>query len=460
MDAKELCVVICNYNKKDYLLKNIESLNEQTFKNFDICVVDNASSDGSAEAVEARCPEVKIIRNKKNLGGSGGFNTGMRYAVDRKYKFIMLLDNDVIVDMNTIKQLYDDMSVNDDIGIMGAKILKMDQPNIIQEFAPTINYHTMTFELNHGGEPDDRELPHFAECDYVPACALVIRSELILRIGYMPEENFIYYDDIEWGIRCWRAGYRVVANSKALVWHKGGAGVNPTTFGTYYLNRNKLRFFMTYMQTRKPKAVGEDDIKGRIESILRDAYEGVYSCERHGMFNVARTRMDGFLDALNMLTGRAFTFEIRPREDMDSKFDLAVRAAKNIRIYMHGNWEGTRRILNYIKLLNGEEKKLPVELTDDSEYSSNKLLGVDIRDSSVISDDKFDLVLHVCSHIYELKIDSFDRKWIDGWRNTILDEADFENYRGFEHSYRIFKLSFEERVRNTMMKLGGDYANV
>ncbi len=74
-----------------------------------------------------------------------------------------------------------------------------------------------------------------------------VDGTVVEKIGCMPEENFIYYDDITWGVRCHRAGYRVVANSHATVWHKGGAAINPTTFANYYLNRNKVRFFMTYI---------------------------------------------------------------------------------------------------------------------------------------------------------------------------------------------------------------------
>ncbi len=460
MGFVDICVVICNYNKKEYVLKNIDSLKKQTIKSFDIYVVDNASTDGSADAIEERYPEVSVIRNESNLGGSGGFNTGLRRALEKKYKFIILLDNDVIVESNAVKQLYEDMINNPDIGIMGAKILRMDYPETIQEFAPSVNYQTMTFELNHGGEKDNKELPHFVECDYVPACALAVRADVVNQIGCMPEDNFIYYDDIEWGIKCWRAGYKVVANSYATVWHKGGAKINPTTFGTYYLNRNKLHFFMTYMQTKKPETVSGQNIEDRIRDILMDIYEGVYSCKQKGLFNVAKTRMDGFIDALGMRTGKADEYEIRNREDKEEKFDLAVKNSDSIRIYMQGLWENTRRILNQIQIIDNEAgKRTRVELTDEHKYESQSMLGIEIRNEASVSDDEFDLVVHVCSHIYDLNIVAFDRKWVDGWRNIIFDESDFERYRGFNHAFQIFELSFEERVRDVMMKLDGDYSN-
>ena len=457
---KDIAVVICNYNKKEYVIKCIESLQKQIVRNFDIYVVDNASSDGSVGEIQRTYGDaVTLLCNTENLGGSGGFNTGMRVAYDSGYKYIVLLDNDVVLDKNALRIMCEDMKNNPHIGIMGAKILKMDYPDIIQEFAPTVNYSTMTFELNHGGEKDTGELPHFVDCDYVPACALIVKCEVIEKIGYMSEENFIYYDDIEWGVRCHRAGYRVVANSKATVWHKGGARVNPTTFGTYYLNRNKLRFFMTYMQTDTPKYVEKEKIDTRVENILNDIYEGIYSCEYHGMLNVAKTRMDAFLDALNMISGKAMPLEIRAREDMDDKFDKEIIQAESIRIYMNGYFENTRRILNYIHILEEETGvKKRIEIIGDGKNSNYELLGIQIKQDIDKPNEDYDLVLYVCKHIYELELDSVDRKWIDGWRNIIFDDSDFENYKGYMHSYHVFKIAFEDRVREVMKKLNGDYS--
>lgn len=127
-----IAVVICNYNKKEYVLKNIESLHQQDMDGFDIYVVDNASNDGSADAVRAAYGDsVYLICNENNLGGTGGFNTGIRAVMEKDYSYILLLDNDVVLKEDALSTLYKDMEDNPDIGIMGAKILKMDYPDII-----------------------------------------------------------------------------------------------------------------------------------------------------------------------------------------------------------------------------------------------------------------------------------------------------------------------------------------
>ncbi len=88
-DMRKIGVVICNYNKRDYVLNCIASMLKQSVE-ADIYVVDNASADGSAEAVRQKYgQQVTLIENKDNLGGSGGFNTGLRRVLQEDYTYIM-----------------------------------------------------------------------------------------------------------------------------------------------------------------------------------------------------------------------------------------------------------------------------------------------------------------------------------------------------------------------------------
>ena len=107
---EKIGIYICNYNKKEYVLKCVESLLKQTLKNVDIYVVDNASEDGSAEALECLFGQkISIIRNCRNLGGSGGFNTGLRDALQKNYEYAVLMDNDVWVEKNAVQIMYEYM---------------------------------------------------------------------------------------------------------------------------------------------------------------------------------------------------------------------------------------------------------------------------------------------------------------------------------------------------------------
>lgn len=449
---KRTGVVICNYNKKEYVAKCMASLNKQTLKEFDVYVVDNASTDGSAEYLsELFGDEIHLICNTENLGGSGGFNTGIRIAMEKGYDYIMLLDNDVVLAEDCMEKSIHIMNIRSDIGMLGCEILKMDEPDRIQEFGPTLNYEVMNFELNHGGEIDHGQLPVFADCDYVPACAMMVRKEVIKKIGLMPQENFIYYDDITWGVRCHRAGYRVMVTSLAKAWHKGGAAVNPTTFASYYLNRNKIRFFTQFICTEgDDNKVTEMQISKRAEDILRDIFEGVYSCYKNGMSNMSKTRMEAFLDALCDVTGKAEPYKIRQRENPKERFDIFLEDKKTILLHMHGLWEPTRRIVNRLYEL---EKKtgnsFEITIRDDSEFIGLDMLGNRIGSEADAADhNNYNADLHICRHIYEMELKTFDRCWIDSWRNVVLNEEDFISQKAFAAAYDLFHLCFKEMVEN------------
>lgn len=444
-------VIICNYNKKEYVIKCVKSLKKQTVKSFDIYIVDNASTDGSPEEIlSAFGKEVTLLCNENNLGGSGGFDTGLRYVQNKGYEYFFLLDNDVILDEYCMERLCNDMEQNPDIGIMGAKILKMDYPDIIQEFGPMINYETVTFELCYGGEKDTDALPQLKDCDYVPACALIVRKKVIEEIGILPETNFIYYDDVEWCVRCHKAGYRVVANSSARVWHKGGAAINPTTFSNYYILRNKIKFFTSHMQTEKMDVEpSEEAIRHRAELILRDVFEGIYSCKYKGNINIIKTRMDAFIDALMGKTGRADSFEIREKERVNERLEELVRAADSVLIFMNSCWEGTRRVVFQIRqYVEKLDRRIEIALVDEK-YAGEKLLGLTISAEKKMQ-GQFGLELHMCNHIYKHTMDSLDKKWIDGWGNMVVDEKDYNARQLYDQEYEMFQVCFADRVFELM----------
>lgn len=446
-------VVICNYNKKYYVEKCIKSLKKQNVKSFDVYVVDNASTDGSAEYLRRIFgEEITLICNKENLGGSGGFNTGLRYAMAKGYEYMMLLDNDVVLDAECIKNCTDVMNLFPDIGMLGCEILKMDEPDRIQEFGSMLNYNVLNFELNHGGELDYGQLPEVKDCDYVAACAMMIRRDVIEKIGLMPQENFIYYDDITWSVRCHRAGYRVAVTSKAKVWHKGGAAANPTTFASYYLNRNKIEFFTRYLSTEcDERRATEEQIEKRAENILRDVFEGLYSCNKNGMPNMSKTRMDAFLDALWGVRGQAESYKIRNRENPREKLEIYLENKTSILLHMNGLWESTRRIVNRLYELEKKSgKRYEITIVDESRYIGNDMLGIVIQSEHAYEQgaNVFDADFNICKHIYEIKLDSFDKHWIDGWRNVVLDEEDYISQKGYEPAYKLFRLCFMDIVEN------------
>ena len=103
----KVAIVTVNWNKRDYVLNLLNSLKHINYDNYNIIVVDNASTDDSVTAIKEHFPNVNLIVNSENLGGTGGFNTGIKYVLEAtdKYKYIWLLDNDAVVEKDTLIEL-------------------------------------------------------------------------------------------------------------------------------------------------------------------------------------------------------------------------------------------------------------------------------------------------------------------------------------------------------------------
>ena len=126
---KRVGAVICNFNKKEDVLNCIQSVLESKYTDYDLYVVDNASSDGSAEAIREKYgSQVTVLVNAENLGGSGGFNTGLRKALEKGYEYLYCLDNDVLVDENAMGELVEFLDAHPDSGMAGSRVYRSQIP--------------------------------------------------------------------------------------------------------------------------------------------------------------------------------------------------------------------------------------------------------------------------------------------------------------------------------------------
>ena len=125
---KDTLAIICNYNRKTDVANLIKSLQQQDSQFFDVLVVDNASTDESIAYLKDIYPSINFIQNSENLGGSGGFNTGLRYCLKHNYEYFILLDSDITLKTNCLSELRKTLLSNNANGVIGAKILFMNTP--------------------------------------------------------------------------------------------------------------------------------------------------------------------------------------------------------------------------------------------------------------------------------------------------------------------------------------------
>lgn len=431
---KKIGIIVCNYNKVDYLVKCIQSIFCSSFQDFDLIVVDNASTDDSMKEITELKKDIILIQNKKNLGGSGGFNVGLKSALKKEYEYIMLVDNDVVFDKEAIGLLYHFMEHHKEIGLTGAKILKMDLPSYLQELGAKIDFNELGVKPCFAGEKDEVSIPEIVYCDYVPACALIARTDAIKKIGIFSEENFIYWDDIEWGYRFNQKGYKVAAYSKAKVWHKGGVNISNNTFQTYYWYRNKIRFFLNNYCID-----GKKDIK---EKILEEIFRAIYSCFYSKRYNKAKTLMNAFLDAIYGIMGEAEDYKIRPLDVVEDRFTKLVSDKNKIILEVNGCWEILEKIISKIKQCNCNCECMIISSDNNSEKEKLKAKYPDIKLIEYSKRIDYDIWLKLCKHIFSLQESKFDTIYIDSWCNVVLNEIELRKCVGFQESLELFKICY------------------
>lgn len=253
LEAPMVEAVIVTWNKRDDVIQLLEQLKHINYpiEKLEITVVDNHSTDGTIKEIETFYPSVNLIKNRENLGGAGGFNAGMRWVLENRpaCEYMWLLDNDVLVDKNALKELVAVMNSNPEAGICGSKIINIADPNEVIEVGAFIDYSFGGIRENIPDRIELQDQEAIFEVDYVAGCSLLARTKYVRRIGVWHEHFFVYWDDMEWGARFNAFGYKVLASNASVVYHPSWAGRcvdNSAIWRNYYRTRNSLWFFNNY----------------------------------------------------------------------------------------------------------------------------------------------------------------------------------------------------------------------
>lgn len=230
------------------MLDCLDSLAKSAYKSLQTIVVDNASSDGSAQAIREAYPEVIVLEQNENLRFAGGNNAGMKYALERGAELLCLLNNDTTVGKDFLTHLVARIQSEKKIGMVAPKICYHDEPNRIWFAGGEISMWTGTMKHIGIREEDAGQFETSKEIDYASGCCILTRREVVERVGMLDESFFMYTEDADWSMRVRRAGYTIVYEPKAKVWHK----LSVTSGGhlSFFKMKNKfisnLRFFFRY----------------------------------------------------------------------------------------------------------------------------------------------------------------------------------------------------------------------
>lgn len=242
-----VAVIILNWNSSSLTLETLESLREQRQVNLLTIVVDNASANQPDFLAQLRqaFPEVRVIATNRNLGYSGGNNAGIRLGLELGADYLLLLNNDVLLEPTAIAELVSVAEADPGAGAVGPLIFYDSQPERVWFGGGTMAMGSRVLALHDGmGRPSP--FPPDAPpqpTDWLPGTAILARREAVMEGGMLHSQYFLYWEDVDWCYTLRRAGYRLLFVPRSHMWHKVNASTGKLPLATtYYWERNRLRF--------------------------------------------------------------------------------------------------------------------------------------------------------------------------------------------------------------------------
>ena len=233
----KLSVITVNYNGLKDTCALIESIpfNE----NMEVIVADNASKQNEANIIQKQFPQVKVIRSEKNLGFAGGNNLGIKEA---KGEYLFLINNDTIFKEFNVGSLINRLESSPKIGIVCPKICFAWGTNLIQFVGYTpLSKITVRNQAIGYGEKDEGQYNTPHPTPYAHGAAMLIKREAIEKVGLMPEDYFLYYEEIDWSMMFTKAGYEIWYDPACTIYHKESQSTGQDSpLRTYYITRNRF----------------------------------------------------------------------------------------------------------------------------------------------------------------------------------------------------------------------------
>jgi GT2 family glycosyltransferase len=294
--------IVLSWNGREDTLRCLESLTRVAHERLRVICVDNGSSDGSAEAVRKRFPQVELIEAGANLGYSGGNNLGIRSALEQGASWVVLVNNDATVAPDVIAGFEDAARQRPRAGILAGKVYFAERPGTIwfagQRVRELLGY---SGRPRGYGRSDGARYERVVATGRAVGALMAISREAIEAVGLLDEQLFAYVEDVDWALRVRDAGFEVVLAPGARAWHgvsSSTGGEQASTHTLYYGARNTV----VVLERRRP--LGMLGTALRRTAIL--ASFGLYALTRSDRRAAISAVRDGFADA------RAGRLGIRP----------------------------------------------------------------------------------------------------------------------------------------------------
>ena len=275
---KKIAIIVLNWKQPKLTIETITSLLKIKHDSFDyeIILVDNGSPDDSIKIFNQEYKNnklIKILNTKSNLGYAGGNNFGINYALKNNFDFLILLNNDVLVDPNFLNEL---LKESNNYDILGPKIY----------FAPGFEFHKDRYQKKDlgkviwaiGGQMDWNNIygsnigidqvdqgqfnKIINKVDFISGCCLMASRKVFEKIGKLDENYFMYLEDVDFCQRAKKAGFKMACIPKSIIWHvNSGSTSGPGDLQNYFITRNRIYFAYKYAKIRTKFAIFRESFK-------------------------------------------------------------------------------------------------------------------------------------------------------------------------------------------------------
>jgi hypothetical protein len=240
MTEPRIAIVTVSYYHHEDTVECIRSI-KATGEPVRVIVVDNGSQPNPRDSFRQWFPDVVFLRSEENLGVAGGYNIGLRYALEQEFDYILMLNNDTVVTPTFLRPLLQAMERDPKVAIAGGKIYYHSQPDRIW-FAGG-RYNRLTGRVSHIGmlQRDDEIAHPASDVDFISGCFALFRTSALKKVGLFDESLFAYMEDIDLNLRLKQAGYKLAYVPEAFIYHKVSTTSKvDSPFYLYFNMRNRL----------------------------------------------------------------------------------------------------------------------------------------------------------------------------------------------------------------------------
>lgn len=236
---KKLTILVVTYNARQDIEGCLNSVMAQDYPKdlVKIIVIDNNSSDSTIGFVRDNYPQVKVINNRRNLGFAAANNQGYYLAQKQGSEYLVLLNQDTIVERDWLKELVRSIESNNKVAAVQPKILLYPEKDKINSLGNSIHFLGFAY-CNHYLEPNDSDLTKEFSVPYASGAACILRLSALAKTGLFQDKFFMYHEDVDLGWRLNLAGYQVRVNPQAVIYHK--YSYSKAKYKFYHMDRNRL----------------------------------------------------------------------------------------------------------------------------------------------------------------------------------------------------------------------------